>query len=239
MSNQNFLNPRATPDIGSSGAFIEIDKYRNLTFIEKRETFLRKLISICNYETKKYEIINPIAITCNKGDKFTCNKFDKFYSNYIPEFKLYTLQGKEELPNGEYFDGLNFKKEWDTRDILLSEAVLEIEKGNWETNIKGFWETVKNLTRLNIEFFVFYTEGMRTPHIHIYNLFPNVFDWAEKEMCMGIFCRKVVPLEYFHLIDTALWGEHGISLEFSKHYKYGTMNRLIWWNIPQEKNICN
>jgi len=198
--------------------------YYSMNFLEKRKEFLRFLQRICNYSLRRQEFKNSAGYKTEIID-------------YDSELKFYKMQKEEEgffLPQddqgnylGEGFD-YSFNSEWDTRNILLSEGVIEIEKGDWKINIKGFWDTCINLIKNKIHFAVFYAEGMRTPHIHIYDLFPDCKDWAEKEMAMAIFCRKIVPFEYFHLIDTALWGEHPIALEFSKHYKYGTMNKLLF-----------
>lgn len=205
-----------------------------LSFLDKRMNHLRDLMVKCRYDISYHPIMNSIAQVCARMVGVKNNR----YMNSTPEFKLYTFKGLEELPNGEHFNGLNFNPSWDTRDILLDEIILELEKGTPEQNARATFETILNLQKLQIEFYVFYAEGMRTPHIHIYGMLPEVCDWVEKELACLIFARKVVPMEYFHLLDTALFSQHTISLEFSKHYKHGTMLRCIWSYSPKEEK-CN
>lgn len=230
--------------ISSSNCNIQIDvtkiDYSLLNFRNKRKAFLNFLLRMADCRLEKVEVKTEWLrsyMQKMEGRTFQCN--------YIPNFQVYTLsknqEGDFELSDPEYFDGYNFNPLWDTRDILLSEAVIEIESADknktqgqndlisWE----GTLETIWSLQKHKIHFAVFYAEGMRTPHIHIYELFKDVQDWAEKEMAMALFCRKVIPFEYFHLADRNLWGQHTIALEFAKHYRAGHIKKLLFEYLPE------
>ena len=161
-----------------------------------------------------------------EGRTHQCNYTNPKFYILIPEYETY--------PKGVGYDGLNFDKAWNTRDIFLDEGIFEFEKGKtWDENIKAFWGGCLDLMKHKIHFIVFYALGMRTPHIHCYGLFPNVQDWAEKELSYHLFCQKVFSLEYRHLLDTSLGGQQTIALEFSKHWRSGKMKKPIFEHCPK------
>jgi hypothetical protein len=217
-------------------SFLDNQSYESLTFLQKRQAFLSSQIKEVDYKNVFFENKCKYLSKRKPQEQHNIN-YETIYS--YP--KVYILKpnetGEFELSAGEYFNGSNFNPDWNTRDIFLSEGVIEIEKGNRQTNLKGTYDTCLNLIKYKIHFAVFYAEGMRTPHIHIYEIFKDCEDWAIKELSMALFCRQVVPFEFFHLIDTALFGQHTIALEFSKHYKYSFMNKLLFEHMPDKNNI--
>ena len=203
------------------GSLLNGHEYESISFLDKRKFFLNSLLKNCDYQVTWSENKSKYVPYGTKN------------VSYVPEFQLYTLDG-DSLSEPEFFDGFNFNPNWNTRDILLDEAVIEIEhKTDLNLNWLGTMETIWNLQKEKIHFAVFYAEGMRSPHIHIYGLFKDVQDWAEKEMAMAVFCRKIIPFEFFHLADRNLWGQHTIALEFSKHYRTGNMLKLLYEYVPE------
>lgn len=183
-----------------------------MNFLQKRQEFLRKLLCICRYKIKKYILHD---------------KYNTSWYNCFPEWKVNTIITENKQTGFVFFDTYNFNPTWNNRDILLSEGVLEIEAPNFETSIKGTWDTCINLIRRKIRFSVYYAQGMRTPHIHIYDLFPDALDWAEKELAMNLFANQVVSLEYRHFLDRNLFSQHSIALEYAKHYRTGYVKKLL------------
>lgn len=199
-----------------------LENYGNLTFIERREAVCRWLLSRAPFKVEWYE-----CQTLSKG--FSHNKIR--YANYISQLCFYTGkdgQGKET------FNGLNFNKDWVLRDILIQDLVIEIESEDQNFNLLGTLAVCDNLQKLGVEFYVFDHQG-RAPHIHVYNIFPSVDNWVEKELLSALFVMKVTPSEYYPFVDKSLFGEQQIALEFSKHFKNGTMNRLIMFHKPEVK----
>lgn len=225
----NAKNSYPTPrrfDAVRAGSFIK--KYDSKNWIERRKEFLENLsdqnTKLIEWQPITNEIARIIHNALRIGKK---NHYHTITSN----FKMYTIKNFE-INEGEYYDGINFKSEWNTRDILLNEAVIEIEGKDFEKNLRRTYQVSINLLRKGIHHTVFYSEGMRTPHIHAYNLLPQVQTWSEKIIVMELLCRDVVPFEYFHLVDRALWGEHTIALEFAKHYRTGKIKKLLYEVCP-------
>lgn len=195
-----------------------------MNFLEKRLEHLQFLFKIAEQNIEKVHVTNPYTKWFFKRN-FVCN--------YNTELKVYNLIDGSELPEPEMYDTYSFNSLWNTRDILLNEGVIEIEGKNFEENIKGTWDTCINLIKNKIRFSVFYAEGMRTPHIHIYNLFEGIQDWAEKELAMNLFVNKIVSIEFKHLVDRNLCGNHTIALEYAKHWRTGHVKKLLFEHNPE------
>lgn len=207
-----------------------LEDYSKMTFLERREAICRWHLSRARFDISKYKISDKWAVILNKmlNKKHNKKGNPEEYANYNSQLYFYT--GKDEAGK-EVFDGTNFNKDWLLRKILIQDGVFEVEKkDDVNFNIAGTWAIAENLMKLGIEFYIFWHEGGRAPHIHIYNLFPRVDSWAEKEMHANIFANKIVPSKYLPYLDRSLFGEQQIALEFSKHFKNGTMNKLLFWN---------
>lgn len=196
-----------------------LDNYSNMTFLERREALCRWLIGRARFGISWHLIQNKIARACARKDK---------YANYESELHFYT--GIDDAGK-DVFNGLNFNKDWCMRDILIQDLVLEVESADADFNLQGTIEICNNLQKEGIGFFVFDHQG-KSFHIHIYDIFPGVGNWAEKEMLAAMFAMKVVPAKYFALLDMALFGQHQIALEFAKHYKTDKMNKPLFYYLP-------
>jgi len=157
---------------------------------------------------------------------------------YEQSVKFYELHpGYENYPEAQAYDGLNFNPNLNTRDIFLDEGVFEIgEKLPWDKMIRAFWEGIEALMKFRVQFAVFYASGMRTPHIHAYGLFPEVQDWAEKNLSYILFCQKVFPIEIRHLLDMSLAEQQTIALEFASHWRTRQIKKLFFESVPEVKN---
>ncbi len=232
-----------------------INNYDNKNFLTRRREFVDWILRNAEYdvccaccggkaEKGKLELQNTWVKKSANGKEFMaklviCSKCGGADGRriYSPKIKFYVLHPDyENYPAAEVYSGLNFDRLWNTRDILIDEAVFEFEKGiNWRENIQAFWDAIQSLIRWEVHFAAFYAQGMRAPHIHAYGLFPNVEDWAEKELTYHLFCQKVFPIEIRHLLDTALAGQQTIALEFSKHWRSGRIKKLLFEYTPGGK----
>jgi len=98
---------------------------------------------------------------------------------------------------------------------------------NWEaTNF-----TAIELNKLNYSFAIYYTDGGRGPHIHIYDLDElESLTCEQRKTYRQIFLKKICK-EY--IPDMALCDEkHLCALEFVNHFKYGKPKQLLqyFWN---------
>lgn len=235
-----------------------IRDYSEKTFLEKRIEFVRWLLrnmemfpscAICGgrAEKGKLELRDVWVKRKNShGKEFWCEMVQcskclgidgrRLYDH---EVKFYNLQpGYKKYPEAETFNGFHFDPRWNTRDIMLDEGVFEFEKGkDWDENIRAFWTGCEALMRFKIHFSVFFAEEMRTPHIHCYNLFPGVTDWAEKSMTYALFCQKVFPIEVRHLLDYSLGEKQTIALEFASHWKTGHMKKPMFESVPEVEEV--
>lgn len=204
--------------------------YENKTFIERRQEFINWIQKIA-----EYSIIPVKSNSTYKNSNY----------NSVCNVKFYELKDGE-LSEPKEIDPYNFDKNVNTRDQLISELTLEFDIGTQQERNLAIQQTILNLQKLNIHFAVFEAEGQRSPHIRIYDLF-KVYDekgslleleWDTKERMALIFARKVVPFEYFHLLDKSILGQHTIQLEFAKHHRTGKMFKLIYEYVPEVKE-CN
>lgn len=120
------------------------------------------------------------------------------------------------------------ERPYNCRMIFETECIIEIESDDRELNFKGTIETCINLIKDKIHFAVFYAEGMRSPHIRIYDLLPLNLTSIEARTARKRFTLMYVPMKYHGVIDTSLFSRHKICLEFADHYKYNTPLNLLF-----------
>ena len=202
-----------------------ISNYDELNFLERRKAFLdwRLLKSDPVIYWKK--IKNEIAIACNGGK-------DKLY--YCNSCDVATIkEGK--VIDEDYYTGYNFDKSWNTRFIDPKEIVIEFDTP-LEQSINMFYDTAMSLVKGKFHFIVFYAAGMRCPHIRIYDLLPDGLTLDEQYNARSLFVRKIVDWAYLQYLDyTLLNTGQTIQLEFSKHFKYGTMFKLLFEHVPERR----
>lgn len=201
--------------------------------LDKRKAYLDYILSICKYNIEWHFIQNEIARVIQ--NMMSTGRKNNYY-NSSPEVKFYELhEGYDKYPEAVEYNELNFNPLWNTRDIMIEEGVFEFEGGkDWVENIRAFWIGINDLMKYNVNFTVFFAEGMRTPHIHAYELFADVDDWAVKELTYHLFCQKIFSLEIRHLIDKSLAGKQTIALEYSKHWRSGKIKKVLFTNKDLE-----
>ena len=123
-----------------------------------------------------------------------------------------------------------FNKYCNTRYIFPTEWICEFDIDH-DTAILACCATIVNLLNQGYQFSVWYAEGMRSPHIHIYDLLPEDIDKRKQVLLRKKFAEKIIPKEYFKYVDKALFNNHKVCLEFAKHWKYGTHLKLLF-EIP-------
>jgi len=125
---------------------------------------------------------------------------------------------------------------YNTRTKLNSETCLEIDKLPFDKSIAVILEVVLSLMRNNIHFAVFYADGQRSPHIRIYDFDEmNELNTQQRIKAQILFWRQHVPFGCFQYVDTGIFiDEHELQLEFSPHWKYGTIFDLLSEFIPGE-----
>lgn len=139
---------------------------------------------------------------------------------YFPETLWWDGFGKHEI--------FNPMKAYKHRQGLPNEIRIEFDYKDAHKS----WEAINyvgiNLNKLGYSFAVYYTEGGRSPHIHIYNL-----DELEE---LNIEQRKIYREEFIKGIsgdfkpDFGLCEEkHLCALEFANHFKYNKPKELLWF----------
>jgi hypothetical protein len=125
-----------------------------------------------------------------------------------------------------------------TRTILQSEVIIEIDKLPLEKAVLVMCEFMSELIREKLHFAAFYAEGQRSPHIRIYD-FDELKELSpfQREKAKAQFIKSLCPF-LFHLVDVGINSDnHFVPLEFALHWKYGTPFNLLFEWKPEEE-IC-
>lgn len=216
-----------------------VSKYEGLNFLEKRQVILGWLLNFSPFETESFPIKNEISKGIN--NRFSFSK-KNHYVNYkgMKVNEQHEVDGECISKQDEYFDGLNFNVLWNTRRIFPTEIRIEFESMLFTDNLKHFYDTCLNLIKQKIHFCAFYSLGQKCPHIIIYDLLPNGLDDDVSYQTRLLFCRLVVPMNSLAYLDLGMLRTgHKCQLEFSKHWRHGTMFKLLFEHIPGEENGSN
>ncbi len=157
---------------------------------------------------------------------------------------------QEHFPETLFWDGYSKhekripSKTYKHRAGLPNEIRIEFDSEDKEKNWKDVHQTSINLYEKNYNFAVFYVEGGRSPHIHIYDCdeMENLSK-EQRRIYRRRFIKKFCPKDSEY--DLELCDEkHLCALEFAKHFKYNKPKRLIYFfyfgplsNIQCEKDI--
>lgn len=207
--------------------------YELLTNIERRQEHLNFLLRFCPIEIKHIPIKSDWVkwfYAHSEGHLIECRP------NYEQKIKVYSLTNPNEEPlEADFYDRTNFKKEWNLREILETELVIEFDALP-EIALKACYTTCINLINDKMHFVVFYAEGMRCPHIHLYDFLPLEELTPEQQKWVRLsYCNKVVDWADLRYLDRSLMETgHTISLEFSKHFRHGKMLKLMFEHVPHK-----
>lgn len=118
------------------------------------------------------------------------------------------------------------------RQCMPNEIRIEFDLEDRNETFKLVNETCVNLDNLGYSYAVYYVEGGRSPHIHIYDLDElDTLNQEQREEYRRRFLTKVCPRGSSP--DMALCEEkHLCSLEFVNHFKYNKPKELLYyfWN---------
>jgi len=158
---------------------------------------------------------------------------EKFMS--ITTLRDYIL---EYFPETLWWDGFHKHEVWNNernfkhRAGLPNEIRVEFDSEDRESNWENINLTAIKLNNLRISFAIFYVEGGRSPHLHIYDLDElETLTYEQRTQYRIQFLKKVCPIGSNP--DLALCDEkHLCALEFVNHFKYNKPKELlsVFWN---------
>jgi hypothetical protein len=149
--------------------------------------------------------------------------------NYILEY----------FPNTLWWDGFNKHEVWNKdrsykhRQSMPNEIRIEFD---YDEDYNKNWEAINyiaiKLTHFNYSFAIFYVEGGRGPHLHIYDLDElEQLSYDQRTEYRQRFLAKLCSNKYSP--DYELCEErHLCALEFVNHFKYNKPKQLLcyFWN---------
>ena len=190
---------------------------KGLKVLNRRETFVSK--DTLENRKKRNNWRDYLLV---HSDVRTCEMY--------PDGKGDVLKSKLIIPQFEHES-----KYHNTRTQMLTETRAEIDKLPYEKALKVLGEIIEQLKRLKVHFAVFYAEGGRSPHIIIYDLDIGELSPYKRLRERARFWRAVSPF-FFHYLDHGLFDdEHLVPLEFSPHWKHGSVFDLVFEWIPEEE----
>ncbi len=184
------------------------------------------------------EWINNDTIGDEKHYKINEGKFSEIlvYDNGLRFCEMWKIDG--EVIRGELEKYCFFDKTFNTRTKRNAETCLEIDKLDFEKSWNIICEVVLSLMRNDIHFAVFYAKGQRSPHIRIYDFEElELLNPKQRIKAQIEFWRRHVPFGCFQYIDSGMFvDKHTLQLEFSIHWKYRTMFKLLFEYVPEVKD---
>lgn len=154
--------------------------------------------------------------------------------NMETKYKLYQCRTIQPFRVAEgkskwfWFDlDMRVNRDWNLREILDDEVVIEFDTDNKNEAWKGINFTAINLLKAGFTFEIYDHQG-RSPHLHIRNLPLEHLSKGKLREFKKFFIRKFVPSEYLDKVDLSLCGIHLIAIEYQKHWKnkYGVKELL-------------
>lgn len=152
-----------------------------------------------------------------------------------PILNFYTILDyiQEYYPNLLFWDGyckhepFKLNKTYKHRQGMPNEIRIEFDSKDYNKNWKNINLTAINLWKKGYSFAIFYVEGGRSPHIHIYDIdeLDNI-PIKKRNIYRENFLNKFCPKESNP--DKGLCDEkHLCALEFSQHFKYKKQKKLL------------
>jgi hypothetical protein len=164
--------------------------------------------------------------------------------------KLFTLgmiikDINQYYPNLKFWDGVNEhetynpKSSYKHRQGMSNEIRIEFDDENRDKNFENIMLTAFNLYQEKYSFAIFYVEGGRSPHIHIYDIDELDNLTIEKrteyrKLFLNKFCSKGSNP------DLGLCDEkHLCALEFVNHFKYRKPKALLHYFWQGKNQGCD
>lgn len=142
------------------------------------------------------------------------------------------------FPDLLWWDGFNKhepfnqSRSYKHRQGMPNEIRIEFDGDDKNKNWEAINFTAINLYKKGYSFAIFYVEGGRSPHIHIYDLDElEDLDYNQRNKYRRLFLKEIVPKNYspdYELCDE----KHLCALEFANHFKYNKPKELLccFWN---------
>ncbi len=111
-----------------------------------------------------------------------------------------------------------YRHNWNLREILKNELVIEFDVDNKEVALQAIKLTAINLTNSNISFEIWSHNG-KSPHLHIRNLDIDHLEKTKLKEFKKFLVKKFVPIEFHDIVDLSLCGIHLVALEGCNHWK--------------------
>lgn len=200
----------------------------------KKEEFLEWLnINHCDYgKPIKVKIEGMNSKYRTKGLQFD---EEICYNPQLKHFEMYEV-GEDEPVKTKYKDCQFVNLNANIRTKVNSETCLETDKiPDFNKACSFIVEICRFLIRNHYNFFVWYAEGQRSPHIRIYDFEElNYLNPEQRIKAQIEFWKKHVPFGMFHLIDSGIFVDnHPLQLEYALHYKYKTPFLLLFEYKPE------
>ncbi|MHA1693665.1 MAG: CHC2 zinc finger domain-containing protein [Candidatus Helarchaeota archaeon] len=153
-----------------------------------------------------------------KNNILTLGIIRDYILKYFPETLWWDGYGKHEI--------FNKNKSYKHRQGLPNEIRIEFDNKNINKNLEAINYVLIKLEELKYSFAVYYTEGGRGPHIHIYDLDElEELDYEQRTEYRKRFLKKICGK---YKPDFALCDEkHLCALEFANHFKYNKPKQLL------------
>ncbi len=123
-----------------------------------------------------------------------------------------------------------YKHDWNLREILKNEIVVEFDTDNKQLALQGIKSTAIKLINSKISFEIWSHCG-KSPHLHIRNLPISHLDKVRLKEFKKFFIKKIVPSQFHNVVDLSLCGIHLVALEDCEHWKkkYGVKRLIQEW----------
>lgn len=173
-------------------------------------------------------------------------KLNFYKRKMIKEINLANIRDEiiKHYPNLLWWDGknkhevFNKRKSYKHRQGMPNEIRIEFDYKNRDDSFMAINLTAINLYKAGYSFAIFYVEGGRSPHIHIYNLDElETLTYEQRTKYRELFIKRYIPPKYE--ADIGLCDEkHLCSLEFVNHFKYNQPKRLFhFFNAGNNQKI--
>ena len=180
-----------------------------------KQVELKKGIVQCSYPNRYEQLNNLMPHSSDSSIEQTelLNNREYLLNEYrkVQPFRVST--GKK-----LWVDYEKFKPEYNLREILNNEIVIEFDSPYLNLNWEAINETAINLYKANITFEIWDHKG-KSPHLHIHNLPLSTLDKEKRAIFKKVFIRTYVPKKYLPFVDLSLTGIHLIALEWAFHWK--------------------
>jgi len=224
--------------IDKSWAKICLDCWKKLKTNTKRLSSTERREILIRIKTARREAQKSDTEDLQKERKSFVEKMLVLYN--IKTCEMYYRENfdpdKSPLETPQYFHEYKFHN---TRQKIPSETCAEIDSLSHEKAVEIICKICLRLIKHKLNFFVFYCEGGRSPHIRLYDIqdFQKLTPY-KRELAQKEFWNFICP-EYIQYLDQGMWTEDKLyCLEYAPHWKHRTPFNLLF-EYKHEEEQCN